>query len=244
MQEATADRIQDYMQSVYDANVRSFFQSRIRMRWEILEQWAQGVQSGDTVADIGCGIGRIVSLLPAGIRYCGVDISERQLAWARDTWGEEKGVREWKQGSMGSIPVSDEWAQHVFAVAVMHHVPSPRFRARAMGELARIAAAGGRIYITVWNLWSRRHRKRIWEQVLRKAGMRRPRTWLEYTLAREGAWNDCIVPWKGERGVYLERYHHAFWAGELSRLARKTGLRVVWKGKERGNIAIVAEKLC
>ncbi len=98
-----------------------------------------------------------------------------------------------------SLPYGDETFNWAISVATYHHVRGEEERLTALLELKRVLKPRGEAFITVWNRWQ-------------------PRFWFH---SRE-----AMVPWR-TREQTLYRYYHLFSYGELEKLAREAGLRVI-----------------
>ncbi len=100
-----------------------------------------GVSSGDHVVDIGCGPGNAVrTALRRGARATGVDPSAAMLRVARAV--TRGSAATWAEGCAEALPLADESATAVWALATVHHwqdVPV------ALGEIHRVLAPGGRL---------------------------------------------------------------------------------------------------
>ncbi|MDO8581469.1 MAG: class I SAM-dependent methyltransferase [bacterium] len=219
----------------YDA-IASLF-SETRERVYDLEPLVSSVKSGDTVLDVGCGNGRLLGALPVGVQYVGCDTSVQMIAIAKKRCAIYKGHLCKKQGCplcvrfvLGDVlrlPFPDASFDHVFALAVLHHIPSTALRQQAISELVRLVKPGGRITITVWNLrsfyWMKRYR--LWQ--------------LFFGLHPQGYdRGDCFVPWK--RGVEkpIMRYVHAFTGWELAKLCINGGLSLIAQSHGRSHIVV------
>lgn len=118
----------------YRLTMRMLGKSTANRRWFVDQVLA--LRPGQKIVDIGCGPGSVLDLLPQGIQYVGVDISERYISAARHKYG--------KRGTFicGSV---DEWAKDpltsgadvVMVVGVLHHVDDDE--ARKILEFARAA---------------------------------------------------------------------------------------------------------
>ena len=94
--------------------------------------------------DVGCGTGRLaVALAERGARVWGVDPSADMLAQARASAGRRVGF---KQGRAEALPFKDGWFERVVLRLVVHLVDRPR----ALPELARVVAPGGRAAIATF----------------------------------------------------------------------------------------------
>ncbi|MGH3036875.1 MAG: methyltransferase domain-containing protein [Gaiellaceae bacterium] len=105
---------------------------------------ADGDLAGRRVLDVGCGTGRLAAALAErGVRVWGVDPSAEMLAQARA--GAGKGVG-FKQGRAEALPFKDRWFERAVLRLVIHLVDRPR----ALPELARVLAPGGRAAIATF----------------------------------------------------------------------------------------------
>ena len=94
--------------------------------------------------DIGCGTGALTAALAErGARVWGVEPSEEMLAVARAAVGERVGL---KLGRAEELPFRDVWFERAVMRLVVHLVD----RERALPELARILAPGGRATIATF----------------------------------------------------------------------------------------------
>jgi ubiquinone/menaquinone biosynthesis C-methylase UbiE len=90
------------------------------------------------VLEVGCGTGRLAAALAErGARVWAVDPSADMLAQARAAAGKRVGF---KQGRAEVLPFKDGWFERAVLRLVVHLVD----RERALPELARVVAPGGR----------------------------------------------------------------------------------------------------
>ena len=78
MEDSTADRLLQLNREFYDSFAEAFRDSRAKTE-PGFERILQRVRPGARVLDLGCGPGRLASLLPAGCSYTGVDYSAERL---------------------------------------------------------------------------------------------------------------------------------------------------------------------
>ena len=107
------------------------------------------------VLDVGCGSGfSTAALMTIAREAIGVDLPEQSaathsvgMAKAEALFGR-LGVSECPihPGSAEDLPIEDRWADLVFAMYVLEHVPN---RPRAMREFARVLRPGGRVVAMV-----------------------------------------------------------------------------------------------
>lgn len=210
----------------YDTIAAAF--SKTRERADDLQPLVRDVKGGESVLDVGCGNGRLLDALPVGVRYTGCDTSASMIALAGKRHAVPLPNMQFVVGDILALPFSDASFDHVFALAVLHHIPSDRLRQQAVRELARVVKPGGRITITVWNLqslyWLRRYR--LWRLLF---GMH-PKGYDR---------GDCLVPWK--RGVEkpMMRYVHAFTKRELQTLCTGAGLSMMSASHRRNHVVVV-----
>jgi ubiquinone/menaquinone biosynthesis C-methylase UbiE len=105
---------------------------------------SEGDLRGRRVLDLGCGTGRLAAALAErGAKVWGVDPSAEMLAQARASVGPRVGL---KQGRAEALPFRDGWFERAVLRLVVHLVDRPR----ALPELARVLAPGGRVLIATF----------------------------------------------------------------------------------------------
>lgn len=239
MKPSTAEKTITEVTEAYDAVAEHFSNTRSN-QWKMVEHLLdEYVHSGDSIADIGCGNGRVSELCDArGILYTGSDISVGLLTQARNAHPQHT----FMLSTMEHLPFADNSFDHLILVASFHHIPSSTKRIAVLNELKRIVRPGGTIMMTNWNLYQFKY----WR--LHVDGFAR---WL---FAKEDSdMGDVRVPWKSQEGATkAERYYHSFLPMELRYLLVQSGLQYVeqyyelhgehvpfWRGQ---NIVTVARK--
>jgi SAM-dependent methyltransferase len=105
---------------------------------------AAGAGPGSRVLDVGCGTGAGTAAAAArGARATGIDLAAGMLDVARRRHPELRFVA----GDAEELPFADGEFDAVVAAFVLNHLPDPD---RAIAELARVLAPGGRVAVAVW----------------------------------------------------------------------------------------------
>lgn len=103
------------------------------------------------VLEVGCGVGAQSEILLRrfpDLQLTGIDLSDKQLASARESLGKlefAKGRYSLHQMSAEDIKFDAESFDGAFLCFVLEHVPDPR---RVLSEVRRVLTPGGVIYIT------------------------------------------------------------------------------------------------
>jgi len=112
---------------------------------KLLAKWI-GFKHGQTVADVGCGLGYLGMMYWPFFgkrgRYYGIDISPvltRKAARVSRTWAVQ-GCAVFKAGDAYDLPLPDDCADIVMCQTLMIHLGDPR---RALAEMMRVAKPGG-----------------------------------------------------------------------------------------------------
>lgn len=118
------------------------------------DKYLAGLKSGDSVLDIGCGNGKLVTGLTEGVNYLGTDFSKTLLE-------EAKRLHPDHEFRFGDVLSPTDWAQlgqynAIFCVAVLHHIPTREQQLFVLRNAKKHLAKGGFLYLTVWNLWQER----------------------------------------------------------------------------------------
>jgi ubiquinone/menaquinone biosynthesis C-methylase UbiE len=124
---------------------------------------ALALESGDRLLDVGCGTGAAVRLAaPAVERAVGVDLSPAMVARGRELAAGIRNV-ELREGDAEALPFEDAAFTAVLCTTSLHHYPRPE---RAVAEIARVLAPGGRAAIGDWT--TDRVAVRVFDLVLRR----------------------------------------------------------------------------
>jgi SAM-dependent methyltransferase len=97
-----------------------------------------------TIADVGCGAQPYRELLPAQVRYIGVDIDESEQQFGYGAADSRAPGTRYFRGSV--LPLADGEVDAVLCTETLEHVQEPAF---FLNELKRALAPRGRLILTV-----------------------------------------------------------------------------------------------
>lgn len=177
--------------------------------WPFVKEWLAGLGPiGTPLVDVGCGNGRHLTLAATlGKWGLGVDLSPRLLTLARERVPAGTGL---VTGDARQLPLPDNVAAAVIAVAMLHHVPTEEGRRAVASELKRIALPGGPVLVSVWALDD--------PEVAARARARPD---------PDGDPRDLLVPWRAVEGSPVDRFYRVIGLAELTDLVAGAGLAVV-----------------
>ena len=136
---------QDAAQRHFDRHAQRYSSSRLlrSLQGRALDELDLGPD--DALLDVGCGAGKLVlECAPSVRRAAGLDLSESMLAQGREEAARAGLVAEFAHGSAGALPFGDAEFTAVVTTTASHHFPDPR---RAIAEMARVLAPGGRLVV-------------------------------------------------------------------------------------------------
>lgn len=140
-------------------SLRRFDRAYLQM-YPYLDRYLPGRVSGRRVLEIGLGFGTVGQLLAErGADYVGVDLAEGPVAMMRERLrhaGLDDPTRRVVQASALALPFEAETFDHVISIGCLHHTGDLR---RAVTEVHRVLAPGGRALVMVYN---GRSLRRLW----------------------------------------------------------------------------------
>lgn len=231
MKREAAEKLMNETRATYDAVAKEFSDSRAQF-WPELSYLAEHGKPGTKALDIGCGNGRLLSILSHDVEYVGLDYSSGLLEIARLRHPD----RTFIEGDATALPFHDGEFSTIFSFATLHHIPSRELRTKAIREAARVLTPGGTLIITVWHLWQTKH----WRELL--GGMFR--AVFSPSTADIG---DVLFTFGKEKKT---RYLHGFTKRELLGLLTQNGFTVLdseiiargGKHRERNLVAVARKK--
>lgn len=111
------------------------------------------------VLDLGSGSGRHLTKIKNGKMYL-LDISSEMLNLAKDKSKKENIDAEFIHSSMDVIPIEDNFFDYAISISSLHCVEGKDKRKKAISELYRVLKKSGRAYIGVWNINSKRFKRK------------------------------------------------------------------------------------
>ncbi len=241
MKKYYAEKLIQKNEEAYNLVSEHFSQTRSFL-WSGLLQFKNYVKNKDIVLDFGCGNGRLLDVFSSKeINYFGLDISSSLLKEAKKRLEIKKinnsNIKFINIKSL-KVPFKDEYFDSVFSIAVLHHVPSRKFRLKILKEFYRVLKPNGKVIITNWNLWQGKYLNLIFKYAI-----------LKFLGQSQMDFSDIMIPWKNQKGEILaKRYYHAFTKRELINLILISGFKIekigYFGGKnKKANLYIVAKKI-
>ncbi|HCC23044.1 TPA: hypothetical protein DF272_02585 [Candidatus Falkowbacteria bacterium] len=210
----TTKNLQTITQKSYDRIARQFSKSR-KYVWSDLAIFLAYIKDGDKVLDLGCGSGRLISLLkPKKIDYLGVDFSRELIKQAKANYPDRK----FKVGNALTMKFNHQF-DVIISAAVFNHMPDDASRRLFLRHVSLALKPGGYFLMSNWNLWNDKNKKGVnfftkikqqlsGEEFLQKFGVKKT------DLAR----GDVLTEW-GQDDIL---YYYAFTPPELKRLLEQT----------------------
>jgi len=140
-------------QAYYDDFSRSYENERGKGYHRLIDdlevEIAMPYARAGRVLEIGCGTGLILERLQkVAACACGFDLSSKMVKKARD-----RGLKV-VLGNVLNIPFRESQFDLVYSFKVLAHVPEI---GRALSEISRVTAGGGRMVLEFYNPWSLRY---------------------------------------------------------------------------------------
>jgi SAM-dependent methyltransferase len=184
-----------------------------------LEQLVGYVSEGNKVLELGSGNGRLYELLKdKKIDYLGIDNCAPLILKAKAHFPAAKFL----VGDVldlsflkNVIPSIVEGFDVVFAIALLHHIPSKELRLKSLENIKNFLKPKGLFIMSNWNLYQPKYISKI----IKYAG-------LVATKKIILDWGDILVPWHTREKV-IYRYYHAFTRKEISSLIEEAGFTIV-----------------
>lgn len=215
----------------YSRIAHAFSSTRTRT-WDEFTPLIEYLKKGMSVLDIGCGNGRLFSAFPKDMRisYVGVDMSSGLIQKAHSLYREDSRRPEFFSGDILSLhdisEIQGKQFDVVSAIAVLNHIPSPTFRARALSGMKAFLKPGGMLFLTNWNLLQIGARKSAWHYKWKQFHVSDAEWQKMYGFSKkEIGFRDIMTTWKSGN-ISEPLYYYSFTLGELARLCGAAGFLV------------------
>lgn len=224
MNKKYAENLLEKTKQGYNLIAEEFSKHRTKP-WEGARFLFDYAQNGDKIIDLGCGAGQFYEFLKdKKINYSGIDISEKLIEIARKKYKDAN----FKVADAMNLPFPDNYFDKVYAIALLHNIPSIKFREKVIKEIKRVLKKDGMLFLTAWNLWQKlKTRKLIYKFYLLKV----------FNLTKL-EFRDILMNWKGMEKCYF----HCFTKKELKNFIERNNLKIIEngeffdKGKEKKSI--------
>lgn len=219
-----ANKILEASHAGYETIAEDFSRTRGTF-WKELLFVRDLIPKGTHLLDIGCGNGRFLGAFEDkissalsknegrslfGINYTGIDFSKGLVHVATKRYSS-RAHTSFIVGDALALPFPDHSFDNTVSFAVIHHIPSRKYRVQFLNEASRVTKPGGLIIITAWNVW-------------------RAKPWiiLQYAIKKilgltHIDFGDAFLGFGKEKNA---RYVHALSKRELFSLAKEAGLSV------------------
>jgi len=202
MKQLFAKKILADNKKIYDLLAKEFSATR-NQNWPEVSKLIKYVKKGDKVLDLGCGNGRLYKILKnKEVEYIGVDISKKLIEIARKNYPKTRFL----VADALNLSFLKSSFDLIFAIAFLHHIPSKTLQLRVLKNCFKVLKENGLIILSVWNLLQ-------------------PHLLLKYKIRPFS--KDVYIPWKSKTNKILKRYYHVFTKGELQRLVKKAGFKII-----------------
>lgn len=213
------------LQCVYN-NIASHFSKTRHFIWPEMYAFLPYIQSGAHIIDIGCGNGRLISMLKdKDCTYVGIDQSDGLLAEARRLWPGYS----FEQGDMEVYHYGRDRFDAAFFIASIHHLTTNAAQTRTLQRVSQALKPNGYIFITTWNMWQPKYRQYIQKE----------------------PFHHSYIPYNNSRDV-SHRFYYAFTKTELTKVCKDAGLKIIdiWYSNkdlrvtkaDGRNICLIAQK--
>jgi len=227
MQEQEVKKILKETETGYDKISQKFSNTRSYIWQDLLFIKSMNLDNYN-VLDFGCGNGRLTQILKGKKinNYLGVDVSNNLIRIAKKNYGNKK-IKFLKIDRNKKLELPKNHFDVIFLIAVLHHIPSKKLRLEKLRELNSLLKPGGKVIVTVWNLYQKKYLFKIFKSFFKKNNLEK---------------KDIYIPFKTNEGKIFNRYHHAFSKRELENIFQKAGFKTIEIKKTKKNLIYIGKK--
>ena len=139
-------RLQQLNTSSYEQLAQDFDATRFTP-WKEMEPIVVDIKDGDSIADIGCGNGRLLKALPSvNFKYVGIDSNNYLLEKARKFYPDH----EFRLSDMESLELEENSYDYIFFIASFHHLVTKKARLVLLNKCKKALKGDGVLIISVW----------------------------------------------------------------------------------------------
>ncbi len=195
---------------------------------KVLDQYLHPACS---VLDLGCGNGRLISILPDHISYLGVDASHTLIDEARIYATQHQKPHQkisWQIENLTNFDKTKQQFDYIIAIASLHHIPSQHLRQVVCQNIFSFLKPQGIFICTNWQLDQPKYQKYCNFQQINHPQLDQ---------------NDCLIPWKNQQGdIIANRYYHSFTITEIDQLLSITRFKILENYTDKFNIITISQK--
>lgn len=214
MQSAGKELEKEFVHATYEHIAEHFSNTRYKP-WPKVENFLQGLDQTSLVLDIGCGNGKYLVSNP--VTRIGTDRTQNLLEICAN-----RGFSVFRADCI-SLPIKNGVFDAAISIAVIHHFSTPDRRVKALSEILRVLAVGGKALIYVW---AKEQDEKHFDQ------------------------QDVFVPWKSntQSGNTFQRYYHVFVKDELEQLVHQTSIQgytfeIIESYYDKSNWCVILQKI-
>ncbi|MBU0618925.1 class I SAM-dependent methyltransferase [Patescibacteria group bacterium] len=232
MDQKTSQAIIKQTQANFNMISPHFLETR-RFLWQDITAFMPEIRLKTKILDVACGSGRFAQLAKNPNNYVGVDFAKNLLKAAKKNYPQAR----FFQGGLTTKSVWEKISQAgpfdlVFCIAFLPHLPLPGQHQDILNHIYRVLQPGGQLVLSVWNLWQPRFLIQHLKQIPKKI--------------TTGSLSSLWVPYKISDGQQVirvaSRYHYAFFPGQVEKLLKQAGFKLLKKQTQGKNLIFLGQK--
>ncbi len=195
-------------ENIYDTIAEHFDRTRYKP-WDKCREFINKIPENSIALDIGCGNGRHLKLLAErNLTAIGIDTSVELLKICKKKIKSAFLIK----ADAVNLPFKNSSVDNIIYIAVLHHLPTEKDRAKSLNEIRRVLKKRGTALITVWAKEQERFENEKSQ--------------------------DVHVTWNKK----YKRFYHLFRKGELEKSVKNTGFKILQSFREGDNYYVKIKK--